>query len=1168
MVIVEKLSQPQHLCEKLIDFDTFVVTYKNYITSETAALNLDLLCEYADQVNNFLRTQLQHMKHPDHRETLLQLCKIFSVLRQNELKFLNFDKWPKSAFQPCTKTACNICFSRCFEASFELEKGIGVLKEDYEYQYSDVLRQACSPTMAVRFSAILESMLADACGAVRLAHSPEAINFSGYSTDMSPQSASTQFVLLLQTRTFASSSHASYLTASCPVATAASDLTQATISTACTAWLSAIGSVVGLPALGFSISQSVQDLIHLIVNSILPTTLAFSLTAVPEQNRQTLQFSRKMATRELTDAASDAYQEVSASFIQALFRPLLDFLSSKSMDNSPSLTDQLANILADAGRPDSSECDGYLESDYVKRHIERMAAAIADFLALHATCDLLCVVWQTNPVPVTSVVTHFDSGLENMLFHMTSCAKQLEAAIRQLADRITDVAIEHYILVTLQPPRASISALMHRIETGTGESGWPEPLSPVARWRDSMDALWDIFNTFCPAGLARQMLAKVTSQCLLFLVQRFANTAWHDPEELDSLRREIWLTLETAYICLLRSSETTNDVMGCSLLSIDLQNLHSSGIMLVQCLVGLTAPPDVISALHTTNGFYANGVPEKFEESFDNCNWLKILDPHLFCRQSSHSDSELSMCRTRIALNTFTTGLHFDSITVLNLIFAQDAHLSRLLLAPPSWMAFCVPENCATFSNVASVYRAFYRIFATCPEHDDYYSALLLPLLNSLSSVECLDVHAQFPTLPTFPAWLSALLDFLGDFLDEICSRFQSFVLQRLAFDDSLSSERATELLSQCQGIDSLVENIPFPQTPAVWYTIFPEGQLPCGCSFSPTPALLEPPGTGTEPPASAEGDNRNGGSFTEAFKQTLLDCVVDLLSVPVQAFPEGLLPFFTKLDQLVHTEGSPLGGFRLLGGHALIHFLLLSFWWKIGSQASDGNQKKEAGIETDTHDPLRPHKLISLAVIVYMISSEVHPEINSARRNLILSSQHIGGPAGQVLISRMSNSFDDLVPATGPYVLFDTSPPNLDIFCFSVREDVQSKERGRRFILAQQLRFIQHSAFEDLLKVHTFLKVNASWLQAHFSAEDGKISDEAIGSGPTLSVSSVMDLRQRLQLPKCSDISELDWNAVCKLNVGLSPATLGHFLSLRGDDDIQPLLNIINKHSAAVKLT
>nr|VZI16055.1 unnamed protein product [Spirometra erinaceieuropaei] len=136
---------------------------------------------------------------------------------------------------------------------------------------------------------------------------------------------------------------------------------------------------------------------------------------------------------------------------------------------------------------------------------------------------------------------------------------------------------------------------------------------------------------------------------------------------------------------------------------------------------------------------------------------------------------------------------------------------------------------------------------------------------------------------------------------------------------------------------------------------------------------------------------------------------------------------------------------------------------------------------------------------------------------------------------------------ATGPYVLFDTPPPNLGIFCFSVREDVQSKERGRRFILAQQLRFIQHFAFEDLLKVHTFLKVNASWLQTHFSAEDGKISDEATGSGPTL--------------------GELDWNAVCKLNVGLSPATLGHFLSLRGDDDIQPLLSIINKHSAAVKL-
>ncbi|VDK69197.1 unnamed protein product [Dibothriocephalus latus] len=109
--------------------------------------------------------------------------------------------------------------------------------------------------MAARFSVILESMLTDACAAVKLANSPKPIDFSGNSTELSPQSASTQFVLLLQTRIFASSSHASYLTASYPVATAASDLTQATISTACTAWLSAIGSVVGLPVFGFSISQ-------------------------------------------------------------------------------------------------------------------------------------------------------------------------------------------------------------------------------------------------------------------------------------------------------------------------------------------------------------------------------------------------------------------------------------------------------------------------------------------------------------------------------------------------------------------------------------------------------------------------------------------------------------------------------------------------------------------------------------------------------------------------------------------------------------------------------------------------------------------------------------------------------------------------------------------------
>ncbi|VDK88401.1 unnamed protein product [Dibothriocephalus latus] len=592
------------------------------------------------------------------------------------------------------------------------------------------------------------------------------------------------------------------------------------------------------------------------------------------------------------EAAADAYQEVSTGFIQALFRPLLIFLSSNSMDNSPTLTDQLANILADVGRPDISESGIVLNT----------------------------VLFYLSP----------------RLFQLTKCAKQLEAAIRQLADRITDVAIEHCILVTLQPPRASMSALMRRLEIGAEDYTEPAIPSPV----------------------------------------RFANTAWHNVEELEGLRRDIWLTLETAYICLLRSSETTNDVTGCDLLSVDLQNLHSSGLMLVQCLVGLTAPFDDIAAIHMTDGFYANGVSDGFEENFEHCNWLKVLDPKLFPQQSSPSDSELSACRTRVALSNFAAGLHFDSITALNLIFAQNARLSRILLAPPSWMTFCFPENCAFFTDVASIYKAFYRIFATCPEHDDYYSALLLPLLQSLSSVECLDVQTQFPLLPNFPAWLSALLDFLGDFLDEIYGRFHSIVLQRLAFDDSLSSERATELLSQFQGIESLVKNLPLPQTPAVWLRVFPEGRLPCSCSFALTASLLEPVEIDSKPCEPTEGDNSNGGSFAVAFKHTLIDCIVDLLSVPVQALPEGLLLFFNNLDKFAKAEGSPLSCFRFLGNHAVTHFLLLAFWWKIGSQTSVWKQRKEAGMNADASDPLWPQKLVMFAVIAYMINSEVQPEM------------------------------------------------------------------------------------------------------------------------------------------------------------------------------------------------
>ncbi|VDK86819.1 unnamed protein product [Dibothriocephalus latus] len=192
-------------------------------------------------------------------------------------------------------------------------------------------------------------------------------------------------------------------------------------------------------------------------------------------------------------------------------------------------------------------------------------------------------------------------------------------------------------------------------------------------------------------------------------------------------------------------------------------------------------------------------------------------------------------------------------------------------------MGFCFLKNCASFTDMASIYKAFYRIFATSPEHDDCYSALLLPLLQ------------------------------------RIYSRFQSIVLQRLAFDDSRSSERATELLSQFQGIEPLVTNLPLPHIPAIWSKVFPEGRLPCGCSFALTKALLEPAEHDHKPCEPTESDNPNGGSFAETFKHTLIDCIVDLRSVPVQALPEGLLFFFNNLEIFVQAEDSPLGCFRFL---------------------------------------------------------------------------------------------------------------------------------------------------------------------------------------------------------------------------------------------------------------
>lgn len=64
---------------------------------------------------------------------------------------------------------------------------------------------------------------------------------------------------------------------------------------------------------------------------------------------------------------------------------------------------------------------------------------------------------------------------------------------------------------------------------------------------------------------------------------------------LLSQRSFIWSTLRETHQLIFRCVETEAEILGQGLLSSDLQTIHSSALMLTQCLVVFGAPVEIIT---------------------------------------------------------------------------------------------------------------------------------------------------------------------------------------------------------------------------------------------------------------------------------------------------------------------------------------------------------------------------------------------------------------------------------------------------------------------------------------------------------------------------------------------------------------------------------------------
>lgn len=133
---------------------------------------------------------------------------------------------------------------------------IGSRFESQDTHKLNLVRRLIPEEIHASFITEMLRIITEACSSVYLAEGPTKFYFS--SDGKTPESV--QFVLL-NMRYFASASFGKFLTPDVPITNETADRTQATISTACTSWLSSVGAAVGLLINGLLISSVGTDIL-------------------------------------------------------------------------------------------------------------------------------------------------------------------------------------------------------------------------------------------------------------------------------------------------------------------------------------------------------------------------------------------------------------------------------------------------------------------------------------------------------------------------------------------------------------------------------------------------------------------------------------------------------------------------------------------------------------------------------------------------------------------------------------------------------------------------------------------------------------------------------------------------------------------------------------------
>ena len=132
--------------------------------------------------------------------------------------------------------------------------------------------------------------------------------------------------------------------------------------------------------------------------------------------------------------------------------------------------------------------------------------------------------------------------LHHRVIKLTQCGKQIDSIVRQIAERITEVAVQHAKFVCLDVSSGdSVEKLIVSINADDLDSDViscdkRNLSSGLSEWNVFMDDVWRSFCNTCPAGLARQMYTRIVAETIVHIVHITANPTFSGDNEIGDIR--------------------------------------------------------------------------------------------------------------------------------------------------------------------------------------------------------------------------------------------------------------------------------------------------------------------------------------------------------------------------------------------------------------------------------------------------------------------------------------------------------------------------------------------------------------------------------------------------------------------------------------------------------